>query len=84
MGADISTGRLSRTSGEKLFISSVVGNVEPLRPLAPWQPPLSRESFSGLAPVVVHMYRLGVLWLDGLCAARGGGSKYAPLRLRLN
>eukprot|EP00959_Pyramimonas_sp_CCMP1952_P136577 2858282-Pyramimonas_sp.AAC.1 len=62
----------------------MVGNVEPLRPLAPWQPPLSRQSFFGLAPVVVQMCRPGVLWLDGLYAARRGGSKYAPLRLILN
>eukprot|EP00959_Pyramimonas_sp_CCMP1952_P184149 3850849-Pyramimonas_sp.AAC.1 len=59
----------------------MVGVVGPLRPSVPWQPPLSCKSFLGLAPVVVHMYRPGVLWLDGPCEARRGGGEYAPLRL---
>eukprot|EP00959_Pyramimonas_sp_CCMP1952_P040598 849056-Pyramimonas_sp.AAC.1 len=37
----------------------MVGNVEPLRPLAPWQPPLSRRSFWG--------------WLRWLYACTGRG-----------
>eukprot|EP00959_Pyramimonas_sp_CCMP1952_P383047 8026305-Pyramimonas_sp.AAC.1 len=62
----------------------MVGNVEPLRPLAPWQPPLCCKRLFGLAPAVVHMYRPGVPWLDGLYAARRGGSNHALLRLIFN
>eukprot|EP00959_Pyramimonas_sp_CCMP1952_P130948 2738047-Pyramimonas_sp.AAC.1 len=58
----------------------IVGVVGPLRPLAPWWPPLSGAFFCGSLRWL-HIYRPGVLWPDGLYEARRGGGESAPLRL---